>query len=121
MIIECNSALGIALNPLVIFKAKSIQKQWFKRQFLEKNPSWYDKFLENGWTSNSIAVEWLEKVFLPQTQSDESNTRLLIIDGHGSHTADDFMTICYLNNVYLFFLPVLIWDLVAKLSRGGRI
>jgi 4-hydroxybenzoate polyprenyltransferase len=28
--IECISALGRALHPLVIFKGKSVQQQWFK-------------------------------------------------------------------------------------------
>ena len=63
--IECISAVGVALHPLIIFKAKSIQEQWFKRQFLEQYPDWHVIFSENGWTSNSIAVKWLEKVFLP--------------------------------------------------------
>jgi hypothetical protein len=34
-IIECVSATGVALSPLVTFEAKSIQDQWFKDQFLE--------------------------------------------------------------------------------------
>ena len=33
-----------------------------------KHPGWEVTFSENGWTSNNIVVEWLEKVFLPQTQ-----------------------------------------------------
>ncbi|KAM5527030.1 transposase [Fusarium oxysporum f. sp. phaseoli] len=61
-IVECISALGVALNPLVIFKAKSIQEQWFKKDFLAKHPGWHVTFSENGWTSNDIAVEWLGKV-----------------------------------------------------------
>ena len=47
-IIECISATGVALNPLVIFKAKSIQDQWFKDQFLKKHPAWQITFSENG-------------------------------------------------------------------------
>jgi hypothetical protein len=47
-IVECISVKGIALDPLVIFKAKSIQDQWFKREFLVKHPSWEVTFLENG-------------------------------------------------------------------------
>ena len=70
------------------------------------NTGWEVTFSENGWTSNNIAVEWLEKVFLPQTQPpNPDDARLLIVDGHGSHTSDEFMTICYLNNVHLLFLP----------------
>ncbi|KAG6979355.1 hypothetical protein FocnCong_v010189 [Fusarium oxysporum f. sp. conglutinans] len=105
-IVECISAPGVALNLLVIFKAKSIQEQWFKKDFLAKHPGWHVTFSENGWTSNDIAVEWLGKVFLPQTQpEDPADGRLLIADGHGSHTSDEFMTTCYLNNVHLLFFP----------------
>jgi len=79
--------------PLVIFKAKSIQEQWFKREFLARHPSWHVTFSQNGWTSNEIAVEWLEKVFLPQAKPDDpSEARLLIVDGRGSHN--------YLGRIY---------------------
>ena len=46
----------------------------------------------NGWTDDHIGVEWLERVYLPQTKpADESNARLIILDGHGSHA-----TVCCL-------------------------
>jgi len=119
-IIECISALGVALDPLVIFKAKSIQEQWFRRDFLAQNPSWHVTFSENGWTSNDIAVEWLGKVFLPQTKpNDPSEARLLIVDGHGSHTSDLFMATCYLNNVYLLFLPAHTSHILQPLDLGS--
>jgi hypothetical protein len=118
-VIECISALGVALNPLVIFKAKSIQEQWFKKEFLAEHPDWHVTFSENGWTSNDIAVEWLEKVFLPQTEPDDpSDGRLLIVDGHGSHTSDEFMSMCYLNNVYLLFFPAHTSHILQPLDLG---
>ena len=81
--------------------------------------NWQVTFSENGWTSNDIAVEWLEKIFLPQTEPDEPmNARLLIIDGHDSHTAEDFMTICYLHNVYLLFLPAHTSHVLQPLDLG---
>lgn len=60
------SANGVAIRPL-IFKAKTIQDQWFKDQFLENHPIWQVIFSENGCTSNDIALEWLENIFLPET------------------------------------------------------
>jgi 4-hydroxybenzoate polyprenyltransferase len=118
-IVECISALGVVLHPLVIFKAKSIQHQWFRNEFLTKHPDWYVTFSENGWTSNDIAIEWLEKVFLPQTATDDLvDCRLLIVDGHGSHTSDAFMTMCYLNNVYLLFLPAHTSHVLQPLDLG---
>jgi hypothetical protein len=86
---------------------------------LARHPKWEVTFLENGWTSNAIAVEWLEKVFLPQTQPEHSDdARLLIVDGHGSHTSDEFMTTCYLNNIYLLFLPAYTSHVLQPLDLG---
>ncbi|RKK15601.1 hypothetical protein BFJ66_g18058, partial [Fusarium oxysporum f. sp. cepae] len=118
-IIECVSAVGVVLHPLVIFKAKSIQEQWFRREFLEKHLGWQVTFSRNGWTSNSIALEWLEKVFLPQTApADPADARLLIVDGHGSHATEEFMAKCYLNNVYLLFLPAHCSHVLQPLDLG---
>ena len=49
-----------------------------------------------------MALEWLRRVFIPQTRS---GPRLLIMDGHGSHTTDDFMFLCFQHQIYLLFLP----------------
>jgi hypothetical protein len=51
-----------------------------------KTADWYYITSPNGWTDDHIAIEWLENVYLPQTQpTDESDARLIILDGHGSH------------------------------------
>jgi 4-hydroxybenzoate polyprenyltransferase len=117
--VECISALGVALNPLVIFKAKSIQEQWFKKDSQAKHPGWHVTFSENGWTSNDIAVEWLGTVFLPQTQPENpADSRLLIINGYGSYTSDEFMAMCYLNNVHLLFFPAHTSHVLQPLDLG---
>jgi 4-hydroxybenzoate polyprenyltransferase len=100
--IECISATGRALTPLVIFKGKSVQQQWFP-QDLSLFKGWEFTATDNAWTTDDTAVEWLTKVFLPQTATPEP--RLLILDGHGSHETTDFMYLCYQNNVHLLFLP----------------
>ncbi|TVY62599.1 hypothetical protein Focb16_v004339 [Fusarium oxysporum f. sp. cubense] len=54
----------------------------------------------------AVFVEWLKEVYLPQTQpADESDARLIILDGHGSHVSDEWMATCFLNNVYYCYLP----------------
>jgi DDE superfamily endonuclease len=57
----------------------------------------------NGWTSNDIGLRWLDEVFLPETENN-GETRLLLMDGHGSHTSTQFMWKCYENNVLLVYL-----------------
>ncbi|KAF4438778.1 hypothetical protein F53441_12721 [Fusarium austroafricanum] len=85
--IEAVTADGRLLKPGIIFKGKELQKQWFIDEF-NKIADWYYITSDNGWTDNYIAVEWLKEVYLPQTQpADESDARLIILDGHGSHVS----------------------------------
>ncbi|KAM4066697.1 DDE superfamily endonuclease [Hirsutella rhossiliensis] len=103
--IEAITADGRALTPGIIFKGKELQKQWFKQEF-RKFADWHYITSPNGWTDNNIAVEWLEEVYLPQTRpSDESEARLIILDGHGSHATNNWMATCFLNNIYCCYLP----------------
>jgi hypothetical protein len=64
--IECVSATGNALPPLVIFKGKSVQQQWFPSN-TDQYKEWQFIAADNAWTSISTAIEWLQKVFIPQT------------------------------------------------------
>jgi DDE superfamily endonuclease len=83
--IEAITATNYALTPGIIFKGKELQKQWFLKEFYQI-ANWYYIASPNGWTDDHIAIEWLEKVYLPQTQpTDPSDARLIILDGHGSH------------------------------------
>jgi transposase-like protein len=101
-IIECISALGVKLPPLIIFKGKSIQLQWFNPSEL---PDWYFTTSTNGWTSNEIGMKWLESVFIPKTACQAGDYRLLVLDGHGSHVSTDFMYTCKMNKILLLYLP----------------
>ncbi len=103
-IIECISATGRALPPLVIFKGNSVQAQWFEDT--AGLADWRFSYSKNGWTSNALALEWLQDVFIPLTRPQKPKEyRLLVVDGHGSHTTDDFMYECFKNNIHLSFLP----------------
>ena len=90
-IIETISATGRKLRCLVIFKGGSLQVQWFT---MDNVPDWLYTTSENGWTSNSIAVNWLEQIFLPETKPNEKKYWILILDGHGSHISVDFLWTC---------------------------
>ncbi|KNB04637.1 hypothetical protein FOXG_19717 [Fusarium oxysporum f. sp. lycopersici 4287] len=85
--IEAVTADGRLLNPGIIFKGKELLKQWFIDEF-NKIVDWYYITSDNGWTDHHIVVEWLKEVYLPQTQpADESDARLIILDGHASHVS----------------------------------
>ena len=103
--IECISALGVILPPAVIYRGRDVQQQWFR---VEKDEfkDWLFTVTENGWTDREVALEWLLRVFIPQTRpQDPTQARLLILDGHNSHTSDNFMWNCFDNNIHLVYLP----------------
>ncbi|ESZ92092.1 transposase [Sclerotinia borealis F-4128] len=85
--IECISATGQVFTLLVIFKGKHIQQQWFPIDFaLYKD--WNFIVTDNGWTTDATGLEWLEKVFIPQTTlSEAGDARLLILDSYGSRAS----------------------------------
>ena len=92
-ILECVSALGVALDPLIVFKGKAIQHQWFPEEleFLQK---WHFTTSDKGWTEDAIALKWLKEIFILSTQPlarTPKAMRLLIIDGYKSYETDDFI------------------------------
>lgn len=83
--IEAITADGRALTPGIIFKGKELQVQWFNKE-IKKLAPWYYITSPNGWTDDHVGIQWLKKIYLPQTKpKDESDARLIILDGHGSH------------------------------------
>jgi hypothetical protein len=103
--IEAVTATGRALTPGIIFKGKNLQNQWFLDEFKE-SVNWYLITSSNGWTNNHIGYSWLVDVYDPQTKPiDPSDTRLIIINGHGSHATNYFMAFCFLNNICCCYFP----------------
>jgi hypothetical protein len=101
-IIEAVSASGRKLRCAVIFKGKSLQTTWFPAKSV---PDWLYTTSENGWTSNKIGGEWLRRVFIPDTAPHQDRWRMLIIDGHGSHTNIEFMWLCKQHKIWIIYLP----------------
>ena len=56
-VVECVSADGRYLPPLVIYKGKNLQQQWFPDEIGDDHGSWEFCATPNGWTSNDVAVE----------------------------------------------------------------
>ncbi|TVY12490.1 hypothetical protein LARI1_G009648, partial [Lachnellula arida] len=103
--IECISADGRGLHPLVIFKGKSVQQQWLETT-LKEFKGWKFQSTDNGWTTDETAHHWLKECYIPQTlPRDPKEPRLLVLDGHGSHETTELMWIFFSNNIHLLFLP----------------
>lgn len=62
--IECISADGRSLLPLIIWPALTHQSNW--TTYL--TPGWHYAHSENGYNDSKISLEWLKRVFDPQTK-----------------------------------------------------
>jgi hypothetical protein len=94
---------GTSIPPIVIFKGKTLSSRWIPAN----TPSdWFFSCNKEGWTSNAHAQKWLkEDLELYTREKAEGRTRLLIFDGHGSHTTLDVVRHCILNRIQLALLP----------------
>ena len=63
-IIEVVSPTGGFTRPLVIFKGITPQTT----HFLTDTPDWLYTTSENGWTTNSKGLSWLQTIFEPETR-----------------------------------------------------
>ena len=101
--IECVSAAGIALPPIVIFKAKPTNSGWIPEQ---TPPDWRFSTSNSGGTLDSQGFEWLTTVFEPLTRPEDPDVRrLLIADGHSSHVTARVIAFCMSRATDLLILP----------------
>jgi hypothetical protein len=99
--LEAISAAGEKLQAAIVFKGRNLLTSWFPAEV----PNYIYATSENGWTSNELSLEWLQRIFIPHTQPAPGEYRFLIMDGHGSHATVEFQYKCYCNRIICLYLP----------------
>jgi DDE superfamily endonuclease len=76
--VECISCDGRYLHPLIIWPAHTHRSNWTTHP----TPGWHYACSESGYTDSKISLEWLTRVFDPQTKERTGpNPRVLVCDG----------------------------------------
>ena len=102
-VLECICGDGSAISPLVIFKGESIQTSWIPS---ESSNDWSWSSNTKGWTCDAIGEDWIKTVFERETGAKASGaTRLLVVDGHGSHITAPFIRFCMDHDIMVLLLP----------------
>lgn len=100
--IECISADGRSLLPLIIWPASTHRSNWTTYS----TPGWHFAHSENGYNDSKISLEWLMRVFDPQTKGRaDQKLRVLICGGFGTHETLEILEFCFENNILLCRLP----------------
>jgi hypothetical protein len=103
-VIECINAGGWALPPFVILEGKVHLEAWY-RDNTQLPGDWAVAVSENGWTTDEIGLQWI-KHFDKWTRSRTIGVhRLLILDGHGSHSTPEFDQYCIDNKIITLCMP----------------
>ena len=101
--VECVSADGRVIPPLVIFRAENLSRQWIPASI---HGNWKFGCNSKGWTSNIHGMQWLRRCFEPETREKAAGEyRLLICDGHDSHITGEWVAHCMDNDILLAILP----------------
>jgi hypothetical protein len=85
-LLACICADGTKLPPALIYQGDhtNLIDTWVE-DFNEGGEVYFATTL-NGWSCDSLGLQWLQKVFHPLTEKKAGNQqRLLIVDGHSSH------------------------------------
>jgi hypothetical protein len=100
--VECISADGRYLNPMIIWPASTHRANWTTFP----TPGWHYAFSDSGYTDSILSLEWLTRVFDPQTSKRANGKpRVLICDGFGTHEKLEILVHCLTNNIKLCRLP----------------
>jgi hypothetical protein len=100
--IECISADGRTLHPLIIWPASTHRSNWTTFP----TPGWHYGHSEKGYNDSKISLEWLTRVFDPQTRGQANGKpRILICDGFGTHETLEILEYCFANNILMCRLP----------------
>ncbi|EED21178.1 pogo transposable element, putative [Talaromyces stipitatus ATCC 10500] len=116
-IVECVGSTGTVVPPLIIFKSGTNRAECYTSPKLP--PDWSITHSPNGWTSDEIGLQWLERIFEPKTRPLTVGTyRLLILDGHSSHLTPGFDQACKNNNIIACCMPPHSSHLLQPLDVG---
>jgi hypothetical protein len=96
--IECISADGRYLNPIIIWPAATHRSNWTTFP----TPGWQYACSESGYTDSYISLQWLKCIFDPETRERANHKpRVLICDGFGTHETLEILEYCFANNILL--------------------
>ncbi|KAI9043448.1 uncharacterized protein KD926_003599 [Aspergillus affinis] len=95
------SAAGVVLPPQIIFAGKMQQQKWY-----EDIPEDYRvRVSENGWTNDKLGFEWLQFFDNFTSSKTAGQYRLLLLDGHGSHSTLEFDQLCKEKDIIPLYMP----------------
>jgi len=87
---------------MIIWPASTYRSNWTTFE----TPGWHYALHESGYTDLYISLQWLIRIFEPETRERaDRKPRVLICDGFGMYETVEILEFCLLNNIRLCRLP----------------
>jgi hypothetical protein len=105
-LLACICADGTKIPVGLIYKGEShdLQDTWVEE--LDESDDVYFAVSDNGWTCNSLGLQWLQKIFNPHTKEKAGYGKcLLIVDGHSSHVNMAFLDWADQHDIIVAVMP----------------
>jgi hypothetical protein len=115
-VIQAINALGWAIPPFIIFAGQYHLQAWYEGDDIPGD--WPISLSDSGWTNNELGFEWLLHFNRHTEAKTKGSYRLLILDGHGSHTALKFIDFCKEHNIITLCMPPHSSHLLQPLDVG---
>ncbi|EOA82664.1 uncharacterized protein SETTUDRAFT_83600, partial [Exserohilum turcica Et28A] len=113
-LVECISASGHSIAPMIIVKGKSILDYWAT----DLPDDYFINTTSSGYSTDLTAFHWIQH-FEKQTKARTKGLwRLLLLDGHGSHNTREFLEYCELHRILAVALPPHTTHLLQPLDVG---
>ena len=108
------NAKGWAIPPFIIFPGKVLITSWFHNLPCD----WIIEVSPNGWTSNKLGIAWLRHFNTHTKDRKLGAYRLLIVDGHESHSSHEFHKYCKEEKIIVLCMPAHSSHLLQPLDVG---
>lgn len=101
--VECINATGWCIPPFVIVQGAYHLASWTTESGFP--PSWVIPPTLSGWTDNKTELEWIQHFNKHTKPKRDADYRMLILDGHESHTSAEFNQYCKENKIISISMP----------------
>jgi hypothetical protein len=101
-LIECISAAGKVIPPLIILAAKNHLEEWY--QHLEKE-DYLVAFSKAGYSNSELIFEWIHHFAIETKKYAGNGWRLLFMDNFEAHITYDLYELCISQKILIYTFP----------------
>lgn len=102
--VEAVSSGGQVIPPMVILSSKLIMERWVTCTELEDNCLL--AVSDSGYSNDQLSLDWVKHFEEFSRRGSTGSTRLLLLDGYGSHCTYEFLEYCDQHRIIVFCLPL---------------